>query len=396
MLSTRLARVAESATLAIGTRAKEMLREGRNVVNLAGGEPDFDTPSFIKEAAIKALRDGFTKYTPVAGIPELIQAIRDKFETDNSLSYSNSSVMVSCGAKEALYNVFQAICNPGDEVIILSPYWVSYPEQVKLAGGIPVFVSLDFRGGLKLEEDELRQAISPRTKAIIINTPHNPTGGTFGLDELERIAELAVSQDFLVIADEIYEKLIYEGSHISIASLGKEMGKRTITINGVSKAYSMTGWRIGYAGGPEEIIGGMKKIQSQSTSCANSIAQRAALEALLGPQDAVEKARREFQKRCQVILDRVSHIEGITCPRPQGAFYVFPDISCFLGTHDGDWIIRSSVDLARYLLEKAEVATVPGSAFGADRHLRLSYAVSLDEIHEGVNRIKDALGNLQG
>jgi len=396
MLSARLARVAESATLAIGTRAKEMLREGRNVVNLSGGEPDFDTPSFIKEAAIQALRDGFTKYTPVAGIPELIQAIRDKFKRDNSLSYSSSSVMVSCGAKEALYNAFQAICNPGDEVVILSPYWVSYPEQVKLAGGIPVFVYLDFRGGLKLEKDELRQVISPRTKAIIINTPHNPTGGTFSLEELEEIAELAVTQDFLVIADEIYEKLIYEGTHVSIASLGNEIGKRTITINGVSKTYSMTGWRIGYAGGPEEIIEGMKKIQSQSTSCANSIAQRGALEALLGPQDDVEKARGEFQKRCQVMLDRVSQIKGVTCPKPQGAFYLFPDVSCFLGTHDGDWIIRNSVDLAKYLLEKAEVATVPGSAFGADSHLRLSYAVSLDEIHEGVDRIKEALGNLQG
>lgn len=395
MLSERLSKVAGSATLAIGSRAKEMLREGRNVVNLSGGEPDFDTPSFIKKAAIQALRDGFTKYTPVAGIPELLQAIRDKFQKDNGLNYSSSQIMVSCGAKEALYNVFQAICNPGDEVIIPSPYWVSYPEQVKLAGGIPVFLSLDFQRGLKLEKERLRQVISPRTKAIIINTPHNPTGGILGLEELEEIAKLAVAQDLLVIADEIYEKLIYEGTHVSIASLGEEIGKRTIVINGVSKTYSMTGWRIGYAAGPEEVIEGMKKIQSQSTSCANSIAQRAALEALLGPQDDAEEARRKFQKRCQVMVDRVSQIEGIICPRAQGAFYLFPEISCFLGTHEGDWIIRNSVDLARYLLEKAEVATVPGSAFGQDNHVRLSYAVSLDEIHEGVDRIKEALGNLQ-
>ena len=396
MISQRLSRVAPSATLAISTRAKEMLREGRKVVNLSVGEPDFDTPTFIKEVAIQALREGFTKYTPVAGIPELIQAIREKFERDNNLSYSNSQIMVSCGAKEVLYNTFQAICNQGDEVIIPSPYWVSYPEQVKLAGGVPVFVSLDFQRGLRLERERLRQAISPRTKALVLNSPHNPTGGVFSLEELEEIAELAVTQDFLIITDEIYEKLIYQGTHVSIASLGKEIEKKTITINGVSKTYSMTGWRIGYAGGPEEIIEGMKKIQSQSTSCANSIAQKAAMGALLGPQDDVEKARREFEKRGQVILDRVSQIEGMTCPKPQGAFYIFPDISSFLGTFDGDWIIRNSVDLAKYLLEKAEVATVPGSAFGADNHLRLSYAASLDQINEGVDRIKEALGNLKG
>ncbi|TET48245.1 pyridoxal phosphate-dependent aminotransferase [Candidatus Aerophobetes bacterium] len=396
MLSQRLSRVAPSATLAISARAKEMLREGRKVVNLSVGEPDFDTPSFIKEAAIQALKEGFTKYTPVAGIPELIQAIREKLERDNNLSYSNSQIMVSSGAKEVLYNAFQAICNQGDEVIIPSPYWVSYPEQVKLAGGIPVFISLDFQRGMRLERKRLGQVISPRTKALILNSPHNPTGGVFSLEELKEIAEFAVTQDFLIITDEIYEKLIYEGTHVSIASLGKEIEKKTITINGVSKTYSMTGWRIGYAAGPQEVIEGMKKIQSQSTSCANSIAQKAAVEALLGPQDDVEKARREFEKRCQVMMDRLSRIEGITCPKPQGAFYVFPNISSFLGTHDGDWIIRNSVDLAKYLLERAEVATVPGSAFGADNHLRLSYATSLDQIHEGLDRIKEALGNLKG
>ncbi len=396
MISERLSRVAPSATLAISTRAKEMLREGRRVINLSVGEPDFDTPTFIKEVAIQALREGFTKYTPVAGIPELIQAIREKFERDNNLSYSNSQIMVSCGAKEVLYNTFQAICNQGDEVIIPSPYWVSYPEQVKLAGGVPVFVSLDFQRGLRLERERLRQVISPRTKALVLNSPHNPTGGVFSLEELEEIAELVVTQDFLIITDEIYEKLIYEGTHVSIASLGKEIEKKTITINGVSKTYSMTGWRIGYVGGPREVIEGMKKIQSQSTSCANSIAQKAAMGALLGPQDDVEKARCEFEKRREVIVDRASQIEGMTCPKPQGAFYIFPDISSFLGTFDGDWIIRNSVDLAKYLLEKAEVATVPGSAFGADNHLRLSYATSLDQINEGVDRIKEALGNLKG
>lgn len=396
MLSERLNKVVSSATLAISTRAKEMMREGRKVINLSVGEPDFDTPSFIKEAAIQALREGFTKYTPVAGIPELIQAIREKLERDNNLSYSNSQIMVSSGAKEVLYNTFQAICNQGDEVIIPSPYWVSYPEQVKLAGGIPVFASLDFQRGMRLKRERLRQAISPRTKALVLNSPHNPTGGVFGLEELKEIAELALTQDFFIIADEIYEKLIYEGTHVSIASLRKEIQKKTITINGVSKTYSMTGWRIGYAAGPPEVIEGMKKIQSQSTSCANSIAQKAAVQALLGPQDDVEKARREFEKRCQVIVDRVREIEGITCPKPQGTFYIFPDVSSFLGTSDGDWSIRNSVDLAKYLLEKAEVATVPGSTFGADNHLRLSYATSLDQIHEGVDRIKEALGHLKG
>ncbi len=396
MLSERLNKIVPSATLAISTRAKEMMREGRKVINLSVGEPDFDTPSFIKEAAIQALREGFTKYTPVAGIPELIQAIREKLERDSNLSYSNSQIMVSSGAKEVLYNTFQAICNEGDEVIIPSPYWVSYPEQVKLAGGIPVFASLDFQRGMRLKRERLRQVISPRTKALVLNSPHNPTGGLFGLEELKEIAELVVTQDFFIVADEIYEKLIYEGTHVSIASLRKEIQKKTIIINGVSKTYSMTGWRIGYAAGPPEVIEGMKKIQSQSTSCANSIAQKAAVQALLGPQDDVEKARREFEKRCQVIVDRVREIEGITCPKPQGTFYIFPDVSSFLGTSDGDWSIRNSVDLAKYLLEKAEVATVPGSTFGADNHLRLSYATSLDQIHEGVDRIKEALGHLKG
>ncbi len=396
MLSERLNKIVPSATLAISTRAKEMMREGRKVINLSVGEPDFDTPSFIKEAAIQALREGFTKYTPVAGIPELIQAIREKLERDSNLSYSNSQIMVSSGAKEVLYNTFQAICNEGDEVIIPSPYWVSYPEQVKLAGGIPVFASLDFQRGMRLKRERLRQVISPRTKALVLNSPHNPTGGLFGLEELKEIAELVVTQDFFIVADEIYEKLIYEGTHVSIASLRKEIQKKTIIINGVSKTYSKTGCRIVYAAGPPEVIEGMKKIQSQSTSCANSIAQKAAVQALLGPQDDVEKARREFEKRCQVIVDRVREIEGITCPKPQGTFYIFPDVSSFLGTSDGDWSIRNSVDLAKYLLEKAEVATVPGSTFGADNHLRLSYATSLDQIHEGVDRIKEALGHLKG
>ena len=394
-LSKRLDTVSDSATLAISAKSKEMKRQGRDIIDLSVGEPDFDTPSFIKEAAFKAMKDGFTRYTPTAGIPELIQAIRVKFKNDSGLSYSASQVIVSVGAKQALYNAILAICNPGDEVIIPEPFWVSYPEQVNLAGATPIPVSTCSENGFRIEKNELKRKITSKTKLFILNSPCNPTGAVYSREDLSEIAEVICSYPFYLIFDEIYEKFIYEGEHCNIASLGKEMQERTITVNGVSKTYSMTGWRIGYAAGPEKIIQGMRKIQSHSTSCPNSIAQMAALSALEGPQDEVEKRREIFARRRNFIVDRLKKIEGVNCFFPRGAFYVFPDFSSFFGKRHNSWIIKNSLDLAKYLLEKAEVAVVPGIAFGADHYLRLSYAVSIEEIDKGLNRVEEALGLLK-
>ncbi len=394
-LAKRLDEVSDSATLAISAKSKEMKRKGRSIIDLSVGEPDFDTPWSIKEAAFKAIKDGFTKYTPTAGIPELIQAICDKFKNDNQLDYGPSQIIVSVGAKQALYNAILAVCNPGDEVIIPQPFWVSYPEQVRLAGATPLLVSTDPEAGFRIGMDELREKITSKTKLFILNSPCNPTGAVYSREDLSEIAEVICSHELYLIFDEIYEKLIYEGKHYSIASLGKEIEEKTITVNGLSKTYSMTGWRIGYAAGPEKIIQGMRKIQSHSTSCPNSIAQMAALSALKGPQDEVEKRREIFTRRRNFIVDRLKKIEGVNCFFPQGAFYVFPDFSSFFGKRHNNWIIKNSLDLARYLLEEAEVAVVPGIAFGADHHLRLSYAASIEEIDKGLSRVEEALSLLK-
>lgn len=378
-----------SATLAISAKAAAMRKEGIDVISFGAGEPDFDTPQHIKQAAIEAINSGFTKYTPASGTPELKEAIAEKLKKENNLDYSPSQIIVSCGAKHSIYNALMAICDPGDEVIIISPYWVSYPEMVRLAGGVPVIVETEMENDYLPSPDAIRSKISPKTKAIIVNSPSNPTGSVCTEEILREIGELAVEGDFYIISDEIYEKLIYDGlRHVSIAALDERFKERTILINGVSKSYSMTGWRIGYAAGPEEVISAMSRIQSHSTSNPTSISQAAALEALRGPQEEVERMRAEFERRRKLICGKLDEIEGIRYFRPKGAFYVFVDVSAFyekLG-------VRGSVEFADHLLEKAKVALVPGVAFGDDRCVRLSFATSDEAIVEGLERIKAALG----
>lgn len=390
MLAERVKRVKPSPTLAMDAKAKEMKAEGEDIVNFGVGEPDFDTPENIKEAAIKAIREGFTKYTPVGGTLALKDAIIEKFRADNSLEYSRDEVIVSCGAKHSLYNIAQALFGPGDEVIIPSPYWVSYPAQVLLNDAEPVFVRTFEDDSFMLRPEALEDAITDRTKALILNSPSNPTGLTYDRKALEAIADIAVRRGFFVISDEIYEKLLYDGAeHISIASLGNVIKDKTIVVNGLSKSHAMTGWRIGYAAGPAEIIKAMTKVQSQSTSNPTSIAQAAAVEALTGPQDFLGTMLAEFDKRRKYLVDGLNSIPRVKCLTPTGAFYAFPNISGFYGEK-----IKSSSELAMYLLEEAKVALVPGDAFGDDAFIRISYATSIEDIGKALDRIKAAVAKL--
>lgn len=392
MIAERAKKVKPSPTLAVDSKAKELKAKGFDVVNFGVGEPDFDTPEHIKEAAIKAIRDGFTKYTPVGGIDELKEAIIEKLERDNGLKYGKENILVSCGAKHSLYNIAQALFGPGDEVIIPSPYWVSYPDQVLINDAQPVIVETKEENDFMVEPDALKEKITPRTKAIIINSPSNPTGFIYTKKALEEIAEIALKNNIYIISDEIYEKLIYDGEkHISIASLSEEVKERTIVVNGLSKSHAMTGWRIGYAAGPVEIIKTMTKIQSQSTSNPTSIAQKAAVAALKGPQDCVEKMRQEFEKRRDYLVKELNNIAGVSCRMPKGAFYVFPNVNKVLGKNG----INSSMDLSIYLLEKAFVALVPGSAFGAEGYIRISYATSMENLAKGIERIRKSLEELR-
>lgn len=396
MLSERARRVQPSPTLAIDSMAKAMRSEGKDVINFGVGEPDFDTPENIKEAAIRAIRNGFTKYTPASGISELKDAIIDKLRRENSLSYTPEEIIISCGAKHSLYNIAQALLQKGDEVIIPVPYWVSYPEQVVLNDATPVFVGTEEEDSFILRPEALRESITPRTKALILNSPSNPTGTTYRKKDLEAIAEICLRHNIIIISDEIYEKLVYDDTHhISIASLGHEMKNRTIVVNGLSKCYAMTGWRIGYAAGPKEIIKAMAAIQSQSTSNPTSIAQKAAVEALRGPQDSVRLMVEEFDRRRRYMVSELNSIEGVSCTKPTGAFYVFPRIDSFFGRTVSNSIIKNSSDLCMYLLKEALVATVPGSAFGDDRYIRLSYATSMENIKKGMERIREALKRLK-
>ncbi len=392
MIAERTKRIKPSATLAVDSRAKELKAKGMDVVNFGVGEPDFDTPEHIKEAAIKAIKEGFTKYTPVGGIDELKEAIIEKLERDNGLNYEKANILVSSGAKHSLYNIAQALFGPGDEVIIPSPYWVSYPDQVLLNDAQPVIIETRQEDDFMLRPEVLKEKITSRTKAIIINSPSNPTGFIYTKKALEEIAEIALKHNLYIISDEIYEKLIYDGEkHISIASLSEEIKNKTIVVNGLSKSHAMTGWRIGYAAGPEEIIKTMTKIQSQSTSNPTSIAQKAAVAALRGPQDCVEQMRQEFEKRRNYLVKELNSIPQISCKMPKGAFYVFPNIGKILGKNG----INSSVDLSIYLLEKALVAVVPGSAFGAEEYIRISYATSMENLSKGIDRILKALEELR-
>lgn len=394
-ISQRAQRTSPSPTLAITAKARKMREEGIDVLSFGAGEPDFDTPEFIKEAAITALREGFTKYTPTAGIEPLRKAICEKLWRDNGLKYEPNQIIVTCGGKHALYNTFQVICDPGDEVLIPAPYWVSYPEMVKLADGVPVYVYADESTNFVPTVDAIREKITPRTRAIVINSPCNPTGAVFPRQTLKEIASLALKHDLYIISDEIYEKMVYDGhEHFSIASLGEEVKKRTILINGMSKAYSMTGWRIGYAAAERELVAAMTRIQDQSTSNPTSIAQRAALAALQAPEDEVKRMVLAFAERRRVIVDGLNSIPGFRCAEPGGAFYAFPNVSALYGKRWGDRVIGGSDAFAEYLLEVARVAVVPGSGFGADENIRLSYACSLDTIRNGIARIAQAVESL--
>ncbi|HYA11621.1 MAG TPA: pyridoxal phosphate-dependent aminotransferase [Thermodesulfovibrionales bacterium] len=393
MLSERAKRIKPSPTLSIDSKAKAMKASGVDIVNFGVGEPDFDTPENIKEAAIKAIKEGFTKYTPVGGIDPLKDAIIEKFSRDNNLNYTREEIIVSCGAKHSLYNIAQALLNPGDEVLIPSPYWVSYPDQVLLNDAIPVFVKTYESDSFMLRPEAIESSITKKTKALILNSPSNPTGLTYDRKTLEKIAEVVFRYGIFVISDEIYEKLTYDGfKHVSIASFDNEI--KTIVVNGLSKSYAMTGWRIGYAAGPKELIKAMTNIQSQSTSNPTSIAQKAAVEALRGPQDFITVMLAEFDKRRRFLINELNSVPGMSCLAPTGAFYAFPNTSKLYGKSAGKRMISSSSDLALYLLEEAKVALVHGDAFGDDDYVRLSYATSIEEIKKGVDRIKEAVSRL--
>ena len=395
VLSNRAKSLKPSPTLAINAKAKSMQAQGIHVISFGAGEPDFDTPQNIKQAAKKALDDGFTKYTPVGGIDDLKDAIIKKFQRDSGLSYKRSEIIVSCGGKHSFYNLAQAIFDQGEEVIIPAPYWVSYPPMVALANGTPVIVNTTEKNEFKITPEELKKAITPKTKALIINSPSNPTGSAYTKKELEKIAEIAISKNFFVISDEIYEKIVYDGFEFtSIASLSEEMKKKTIIVHGVAKTYAMTGWRIGYTAGSEEIISAMNNIQSQSTSNPTSISQKASVEALIGPQNEVEKMVSAFAQRRNYIVDRLNKIPGVSCYKPVGAFYAFPNFSSHYGKSYQGKKIENSTHLADFFLDVARVAVVPGVEFGADPFERLSYATSMEDIKEGLNRIEEALKKL--
>jgi len=396
-LAARTGRIKPSPTLAITMRVKALRAEGRNVIGFGAGEPDFDTPANVKLAAIRAIEEGFTKYTPVGGIDELKDAIITKLHVDNKLDYGRSQIVVSCGAKHTLYNLAQTLFEEGDEVIIPLPYWVSYPDIIALSGATPVILETKESDGFKMNPRQIEVATTKNTRAIILNSPSNPTGVAYSLTELEALAEVIVKKGILVISDDIYEKIIYDGFGFhSIASIGEEIKRLTVVVNGVSKAYAMTGWRIGYAAGPDDIISAVTKLQSQNTSNPASISQKAAIEALSGDQDIVAKMVKEFKDRRDYIVDSLDRIPGITCMNPRGAFYVFPNVSSLYGeaSRNGKKIYNST-DLAEYLLNEAEVGVVPGVAFGSDNHIRLSYAMSMKNIEEGIKRIDDATAKLR-
>lgn len=394
-LSARINSIKPSPTLAITMKANALRAEGRDVIGFGAGEPDFDTPDNVKKAAIQAIEEGFTKYTPVGGIDELKDAIIGKLNRDNKLNYTRAQIVVSCGAKHTLYNLAQVLFEEGDEVIIPSPYWVSYPDIVILTGAKPVILKTNASDGFKIGPGQLEEVINPRTRAVIINSPSNPTGAVYTQAELVELAEVFVKNDVLAISDDIYEKILYDGiSFANMATVNADMKERTVVVNGVSKSHAMTGWRIGYAAGPVEIIAAATKLQSQNTSNPTSIAQKAAVEALNGDQAIVEAMVKEFEKRRNVMVDRLNAIPWVTCMTPQGAFYVFPEIAGLLGRKYGGKVLATSSDVATWLLDEANVAVIPGGEFGQDDHIRLSYATSMSNIEKGLKRIRDAIMKL--
>ena len=390
-VSNKAGNVSPSSTLSIDAKFKAMKAQGIDVVGFGAGEPDFDTPDHIKQAAIKAINDGFTKYTPAAGTLQLRQAICDKLKRDNSLTYEPSQIVVSNGAKHSLMNVFMAICNPGDEVIIPAPYWVSYPEMVKLADGVPVVVDCPESNDFKITAKQFKNAITPKTKAFVLNSPSNPTGATYTADELKEIADVAVENNIYIVSDEIYECLVYEGKPVSIASLNDKIKNLTVVVNGMSKAYAMTGWRIGYTASNSDIAKVMANIQSHATSNPNSIAQAAAVAALEGGNECVDSMRKAFTERRNYMVERMNKIDGVSCPTPHGAFYVMMNISKLKGKTFYGVKINTSDDFAQVFLDVAKVAVVPTSGFGNDDYVRWSYATSMENIKEGLDRLEKFL-----
>lgn len=390
-LSQRVQSIKPSPTLVVTAKAAELRAAGRDVIGLAAGEPDFDTPEHIKEAAIQALKDGFTKYTPVPGIPELRQAVVDKFKNDNGLDFEIAQTSVSTGGKQAIYNLLQALIGPGDEVLMPAPYWVSYPDMTLLAEGTPVVVKTKEKYGFKLRPEKLDKAITPQTKLLILNSPSNPTGEAYSVEELEQLgAVLLRHPHVMVMCDDIYEKLVYDGpSYPTLAQAVPALKERCIIINGVSKAYAMTGWRIGYAVGPVPLIKAMNTIQSQVTSGATSIAQKAAVAAMTGPQDVLDPMIKAFRERRDYVVKRVNTIPGMACRKPAGAFYNYINVDKLIGKKDPDGNrIKSSIDLAAFFLSDAEVAVVPGVAFGLDPFFRISFATSMENLEEALNRLE--------
>lgn len=383
--SEKVTSITPSSTLAITAMAKELKAQGHDVIGLGAGEPDFNTPDYIIEASYQSMLAGHTKYTPAAGLPALKQAICDKFQNDNGLAYTPDQIIVSTGAKHALSSIFQTILEEGEEVIIISPYWVSYPEQVKISGGVPVFVEGKEDNAFKATKDQIAAAVTDKTKAVIINSPSNPTGMTYSKEELSEIGDVCLENDLLIISDEIYEKLLYDGAeHVSIAQISPELKEQTLVVNGVSKSHSMTGWRIGYTAGRKDIIKNMANLASHTTSNPAVMAQYGAIAAYTEENGSVEKMRQAFEERLTKVYDKVNEIPGFTCQKPQGAFYLFPNVKEAVSrskySNTEDWV--------KGLLEEAKVAVVPGDGFGSPDNIRLSYATSLDQFEEALNRIK--------
>jgi aspartate aminotransferase len=394
--SKRIEAVKTSLTLEITALANELKAKSEDVIGFGAGEPDFDTPDNIKEAAIRAIRDNKTRYTPVGGTNELKDAIIHKFHQDNDLDYQRNQIVVSCGAKHSFYNLAQVLWDKGDEILVPAPYWLSYPEMILLAGGRAVVIPTSQKTGFKVTPEQIDAAVTGQTKAIIINSPSNPTGSAYSKQELEAIAECALKHKLLIISDEIYEKIVFDGfEQTSIASLSKEVQENCVVINGMSKCFCMTGWRIGYLAAPPEIARQVTKLQSQSTSNPASISQAASVEALMGPQDYIPQMVEEFTKRRNVLIELLSEIDGVSCHRPTGSFYTFPDFSaCYGKSYEGE-TITGSVDFARFLLKEAQVALVPGIAFGADNNVRLSFATSQEILKKGMGRIVKAVAKLR-
>lgn len=394
-LASRVTQIAPSPTLAVNAKAKALKAAGEDILNFSVGEPDFDTPPHVCEAGKKAIDDGHTRYTAVPGIPELREAVVDRFKEDHGWEYSPDQIQVCCGGKHGLYNIFQAVINPGDEVLIPAPYWVSYPPMVQLAGGNPVIVPLEEKDDFDLNPDILANYATDKTRAIMINSPSNPTGSLFSAKALEAIGKMALEKGWLIITDDIYETITYlDGELPHILDVEPKLKDQTIILNGVSKSFAMTGWRIGYSAGPEHVIKAMNKIQSQSTSNPSAPAQYAALAALTGPQDFPGTMQKAFVPRRDFFVQDLNAIEGVTCVNPNGAFYVFPNFSSYYGKSFQGKAINDSVAMADYFLDEAKVASVPGIAFGADEFIRFSFATSMEVIQQGMQRIKDALKQL--